>query len=638
MPWGSGPWGGTPWGGAPLSAPSSILGVIRLSPINLEAGDTINFPAATATLNGSVVTSPLIIDEEGFYELFVETSPALLLPIAVVDVNSLTVQVHSVGFTNDENGCYTNMVDGLTSSYGRGRKAMPNYTTEDYCADVSTNNAVVLTMRTQNDNNEISVLGKLLARTAGRHRSAEFVFPDPRTRIQAIVEIEASPFTLLAQNFGAVTNPLPPPQQSVPEDAGDYPGTFCTTPDANSISLDKNSYTAVGIVSFSDNFMAVDRLLFSGDVATHVSMSGVEDAGTFRSQPLPGVVAPLSIDHVCTVKNISSIIKAFVTPFVMHSLTREIKFGREWEISTDGRWYDAVENWTLNPFTNQLWNPTDFGSETYRFGLFRNTAGGGIQWQRQVICPSTVIVSPSYLNGGSELWSIPLGQNVEDDEFNDVTLASVWSENFTVSATPIDPKASFTGNSRRDVNSPKRSWYRIQSASDVTGQVGLHKTFINGLALPDGFYWCRLFTNYRHSNVLDNDAEIGLFLTSTASGLPDYTQEGPNLFLAEGDVGVIAPQYQMLNGGVPAGAVQMADMEEEGIHYEYIGILKEANVYTGFVASRAGNWTHLGTLTYTGGVIIDRVFVAARNSSGVTPGNMIAGVDFFRYNTSIELP
>lgn len=380
--------GSSPQGAVPLSTPSTINGIVRLPPVNIEIGKVVSFPSATASLNGTVVTSPFTLDSKGFYELFVETTPALIQPLTVVDLDDIVVQVNTVGFTNDRTPSFKNMVNDLPLVYASGRKALPRFSTEEYKVDICVSNPVTLELRLTRDAVVISNIGLLLAKTAGRHRSAEFTLPPGKTTTQAVLVIQSSPFVVLAQTVETVTGPVVvipvtlPPAPVTPNPAGSL------SPIANSANVDLNSYTAVGIASYSDNFMAIDRTTFTGDEAIHIAMTGVENAGTFLidSPATPSQIA--SIKQVCTIKNDGPNLDAHVTSIIRHANTGETKLGKTWIIPPDNVWRDAFENWDVNPFTEKPWLSGDLGAAQYRFGLLRDTSLSTIQWQRMFVTPS----------------------------------------------------------------------------------------------------------------------------------------------------------------------------------------------------------------------------------------------------------
>lgn len=239
----------------------------------------------------------------------------------------------------------------------------------------------------------------------------------------------------------------------------------------------------------------------------------------------------------------------------------------------------------------------------------------------------------------SELWAAPSGPNVENDEFENGTTLTGWSRNYTPSATPISFLASFAGgDTREDYNSIRKSWFLLQPPGPGLGTgntTGIHKLFAGGAALPDGLYLTRMKVEYRFGNIINDDGMCEFTLCASSAGQPDI-QNKILLSVAESDAGLIAPQAQLTVAGVDT-AVQMPNMESTGDHFEYAAIIRNGNVFSCWVGNGV-SWVWLASLTYTGIPPIDRVLLACRNNGTGSPGNMVGGVDFFRYFTQQDLP
>lgn len=392
MSGGLGIWGGTPWGGSPLSVPSTLTGVVKLPPVNVEPGALIQFPAAPAALNGTVVTSPFVLDEPGYYELFVETTPVIIQPFTVVDLNKLKVQVNGFGFTNDGLQSYVNMASKLPRTYGRGPKSLPRYQGSNYCLDVIVNAPVTLLTRLINRAGVVAEQGRTLAPVAGRYRSAPFDMTPGQSKVQAVVQVEATPFIVTSQSTTLINNPFASPTITTPASAVGFvaPNPPSATTISNDIAKDKNAYTAFGVGSYANNYQAVQRLVYVAVPLTYVIMSGFESAGTFKMGSMVGVTTAGGIEHVCIARNVSTI-PAYVTPIILHAFSGMVKFGQPWILPPDNVWYKPRTTWTANPFTNQPWYPADIGSDAYRFGLFRDPSGGTINWEALVVAPQGTI-------------------------------------------------------------------------------------------------------------------------------------------------------------------------------------------------------------------------------------------------------
>jgi hypothetical protein len=146
-------------------------------------------------------------------------------------------------------------------------------------------------------------------------------------------------------------------------------------------------------------------------------------------------------------------------------------------------------------------------------------------------------------------------------------------------------------------------------------------------------------TRYRFGALgTNNDSEIGLALGATTGGVMD-DDNSVRLMLSEVDPGLIMPQSQVHNNSSTASnVVEMSDHEGQGVHHEYLAIVKASNVFETFVGSGPGNWVRLAQQTYTGGQTLDRVGIFVRNAQTGAPGNVVMGVDFFRYLATSQLP
>lgn len=393
MSGGLGIWGGTPWGGAPLSTPSTLSGVVKLDPINIEPGTAIQFPAATAALNGKSVTTPFAIDEPGYYELFVETSPVIIQPITCVDLDDITVQVLGFGFTNDGLQSYQNMVNALPRVYGHGLKSIPRYSGSNYCLDVVVSRPVTLLTRLVSRNSGVQDIGKTVAPTAGRYRSSPFEMPPGQVKIQAVVQVENSPYNVPIQHFVTINNPVGAISTvNVPALAAGFVATSppSATTVSNSVSFDKNAYSASGVAGYSTNFQAVQRTAFAGLPTSMVSISATNTGGTFKMASMSGVTTVGGIEQVCISKNTGDV-DGWVTPIILNALSGVVKYGVTWRLPPNASWYLPRTTWPTNPFTGQLWSPADIGSDKYRFGLFRDPSGAAVDWQALIVAPQGVI-------------------------------------------------------------------------------------------------------------------------------------------------------------------------------------------------------------------------------------------------------
>lgn len=246
------------------------------------------------------------------------------------------------------------------------------------------------------------------------------------------------------------------------------------------------------------------------------------------------------------------------------------------------------------------------------------------------------VPNPIVVGSGSEIWAPLLSPNAENDEFNNGTVLSGWTRDYTPSATPISAIAAFAaGDTREDYNGFRPSWFRMQPPGDGA-QKGIHKQFAGGGALPNGLYLARMGFMYRFGSITNNDGSIALQLTASSAGAPDANNRVA-LFLNESDAGLVGPESTVVNGGV-ATSTALPDQENTGLHWEYCAIIRNNNSFVTWVGTRQGSWTYIATLTYTGIPAIDRVHLTYVNAATTAPGNGIGKFDFFRYYTQQDLP
>lgn len=245
----------------------------------------------------------------------------------------------------------------------------------------------------------------------------------------------------------------------------------------------------------------------------------------------------------------------------------------------------------------------------------------------------------------SNLWFPPASPSAFDEEFNvGTSLDADWQYEdgaavASISGSDVDLTAAFgAGDLRVNHNSQRLDWLYLQPPGDnVVHRVA--RDFTAGVELPNGTYWVRCLTRYRFGSLgTNNDSEMGLAIGRTVSGVMD-DDNSVRLFLSEVDPGTILPQCQVHNNsGAASNIVEMSDHEGQGVHHEYLALVKTSNVFECFVGSGPGNWIRITSQTYTGGFTLDRVGLIFRNAQTGAPGNMILGVDFFRYRSDSQLP
>lgn len=239
----------------------------------------------------------------------------------------------------------------------------------------------------------------------------------------------------------------------------------------------------------------------------------------------------------------------------------------------------------------------------------------------------------------SNLWHPPETPHAYDDEFNADALDAKWSAMGTVSASAISVTAQFaTAEARRDINTHRRSWLRLQNSSDSLWR-GVVQTPSVGVELPDGTYWARGFQNWRFANLVNNDGACALGLVDSQYGGAEIMEgDGILALFTEKDTGTVQPQFDRWTGGAVLTVQTLSDMEGLGATIQFMALVKTGLTFECFAGSQAGQWVRMASTTYAGGGVIDSIALATHNNQQAAPGNMIAGFDFFRYRADGELP
>ena len=236
----------------------------------------------------------------------------------------------------------------------------------------------------------------------------------------------------------------------------------------------------------------------------------------------------------------------------------------------------------------------------------------------------------------SNLWYPPAVPNALDDEFDGTNdLATFWDLNFTVDPLLPDDLASFaSGNVRASQNVIRNSWLTVQPPTD-----GNHYTISKapspGVVLPDGFYWARVSSRYSFGSIPDNN-NFGIFISATSGGDRDINNSW-DIYLRETEAGEITIQAQETDNGASAGQ-EMSDHEGLGVHWQYIGILKDGAVVHLFAGTEGGSWTWVEDFTINTPAIVDRFGIYFRSANADTPGATVHSIDFFRYTASKNTP
>jgi hypothetical protein len=232
-----------------------------------------------------------------------------------------------------------------------------------------------------------------------------------------------------------------------------------------------------------------------------------------------------------------------------------------------------------------------------------------------------------------QLWLPGDPPGTYDDEFTaDSIAAGTWAQTGTWSAaTPPDPTASFAaGNIRYSISGSR---LKIQPPADGNNYY-LYKQLGGGL--PDGTYHIGARSAFREGSTPAGDACIGLFLAARSAGVPVPLNDGIACYMYGPAGAKTRLSAFKMEGGVITSDVLSSNEWNQG--WSDFVIIKNGNVYNCFGCGTAGYYVHMGTYTYGGAATIDCVAMRLQNSNTTLPGNLIVGVDYFRYNASGMLP
>jgi len=231
------------------------------------------------------------------------------------------------------------------------------------------------------------------------------------------------------------------------------------------------------------------------------------------------------------------------------------------------------------------------------------------------------------------LWCPRDPAGVYDDEFTMDSIAlGTWAQTgvWSPAVPPSERNAFASGDIRYKI---ANSRLEVQPPADGVNYF-LHKQLGGGL--PNGTYWIGCHSATREAAYSNGDATVMLYLSATVAGLPDATNDFVACGLYQNTTDrprLGAYKYQ---GG--ASTYQVMTDTEWNLHTCNLLIVKNGNDYHCFGCGDSGYWTKMLSATYSGAATIDRVAIRFQNTSSTSPGNLIAGIDFFRYSASLALP
>jgi hypothetical protein len=240
---------------------------------------------------------------------------------------------------------------------------------------------------------------------------------------------------------------------------------------------------------------------------------------------------------------------------------------------------------------------------------------------------------------------LPLTRHVYDDEFESTVLDPSWTRFGNAGpglgfddVTPIDPAATFaSGGTRWSLHgapapNARPSWYLLQT--DPTTIAGIEKTVV----LPSEYFaWARFSFAYRNSGQTNNDGTAQLDIMSGAG--PAYA-EGVSIYLNESDANTVQVEAFRWNASVGTSIGTTNNVGGAGLTrgqvMHTVGIQAIGTTYHYWIMNAAGNWQWVGTTTHATALNLARLRVYS--AVATSPGNVVIGIDFFRFKEGRFLP
>lgn len=177
---------------ASVVLPSNVLPAV-----NAETGIQLVF-VGDGFINGTPISSPFTINEEGFFEFEVvrfSLNERDVIPIVVLDPTTIQVQLDAVRTTDD-----TRALSRLKELLGDGR--IYDVGTKTFgvnqlagTARVVVNGPVNVAVQIRRLNGNYETLTSVLVKSAGGGFRAGFAIPSGKQQFRAVIELEAGPIT-----------------------------------------------------------------------------------------------------------------------------------------------------------------------------------------------------------------------------------------------------------------------------------------------------------------------------------------------------------------------------------------------------------------------------------------------------------
>lgn len=196
---------------------------------------------------------------------------------------------------------------------------------------------------------------------------------------------------------------------------------------------------------------------------------------------------------------------------------------------------------------------------------------------------------------------------------------------------PLDPHTNSTGDNWENVHRHKNSWWCRQSGVFGNNVQGYQQDISD---VPDE---CVFFTRggrgIRRSTAAEGDCEI-MFRFHTDS-FDEYVIVMWDCF-GTPTVEVLFARLSTPQGVSYLNVGLIRPFTSFGEPIEYLAMHKLGRLWTGWCASRGGNWVQLGSFTPTN--TLTKISITFNNATAASPGTGLVGIDFFRVIPGANLP
>lgn len=228
----------------------------------------------------------------------------------------------------------------------------------------------------------------------------------------------------------------------------------------------------------------------------------------------------------------------------------------------------------------------------------------------------------------------PKNPTIWDDEFETDLMHPKWvpmSPPQTldpIAEYPLDPHTSSGGDNWENVHRHKTGWWCRQGGA-IGNNVQGYSLDISQIPSE-----CVLFMRggrgVRRASAIDADCEIMARISDDA--FSNYV-----LVMWDSFANIYSPLFARNTPGL--GYLNIGLLRNYfgfGEPIEYLAAQKMGGAWSGYGASRGGNWVYLGGFTHT--VPITKISITFNNDTTAAPGTGLAGLDFFRVIPGTKLP